>query len=112
MQLHQHAPACQDVDMLQYIEHKDLSFPQERGGALVKGFLKKVLAECAEPAAAAPVKQAAPAGIALTEGLSLMRLGCSVCARARADRYNVEAAESGQAGPEVGKLTIVLGRLQ
>ena len=59
--------------MLQYIEHKDLAFPQDLGGALVKGFLKKVLAECAEPAAAAaPVKAAAPANVAFTEGQCLL----------------------------------------
>ena len=72
--------------MLQYIEHKDLSFPQGRGGALVKGFLKKTLAECAEPVAAAPAKQVAPAGIALTEGLFPLHFGCSVvCLPALAD---------------------------
>ena len=60
--------------MLQYIEHKDLTYPQDMGGALVKGFLKKVLTECAEPAAAPQAKPATAGGISLTEGKLLLSL--------------------------------------
>ena len=65
--------------MLQYIDHKDLAFPQGLGGALAKGFLKKVLTECAEPAAAQPVRAAAPASVALTEGSNLLQTMLCSC---------------------------------